>query len=156
MRETLTMICLTAALLVAGPAQATPGSHLVTGTVQLETGAWLGIEAQEAVPVAPAGLAWLANDTLPRPSIQIALDCLVVTWQMTVYPIPPYLPYHLVETSGTGSDGDAYFITVYDFVNAPIGFGDRAIVSKSPGAGNCGAAAEQGAQVAAGQITVLP
>jgi hypothetical protein len=138
-----------------GVSRAVPAEHIVSGVVQVRDGAWLGIEAlSDALGPIP-GRAWLGGE-LPLPSIEITLDCLDVTWQPSVYPIPPYLPYHRVQASGTGSDGVRYFITAYDASPRPVGFGDYATVTAEPADGACGAHPEAAAPVMNGNLTISP
>ena len=150
-RATIVLV-LMGSLVVPASSRATPGPHAVTGTVQVQDGTWLGLSAPD---VELPGRAWLGHG-VPAPSIEIELDCVQVSWHRPVYPIPPYLPYHLVQASGLGSDGVRYFITAYDVVARPLGFGDHAAVTSTPAQGACEANPDAAVPIKTGDLAVLP
>lgn len=154
MRLSRAMIVLAVVLSSAWTAQATPGHHAVTGIVQMDGGVWLRLDVSADVTPELYGRAWLGRDAVP--AIAISIDCIDVTWNQPVYPIPPYLPFHSVLASGTGTDGVRYYITAYDTFPRPAGFGDYAAVSTEPAGGPCGADPELVVPVASGALTVLP
>lgn len=129
---------------------------VVSGTIMLEDGALfhIGVESHGAEPT---GNAWLARAGAEGIEvIEIAIDCLEASWHQPVYPIPPYLPYHMAQASGSVADGTRYFITAYDVVPRPVGLGDRLVLDTEPGDGACGAHDSIGSPVAAGEITIGP
>lgn len=140
------------ALPVAG--QATPGPKAVAGITQLQDGRWFGIMGSTEGGSGYRGRAWIGAAATSS-GIEVSLDCLDVAWHQPVYPIPPYLPFHLVQASGIGANGVRYFITAYDAVTDPVGFGDRAAVSTASGTGACGTDPDAAIPIKVGDINVL-
>lgn len=159
MRTMTVAIAIVALLVVVTPTQARSvpdDPHVVTGTVQLDDGTLFTIDAQSLHP-GVVGRAWLTTVTTAAAHVfEISIDCLEITWYQPVYPIPPYLPFHMAEASGRSVDGTRYYVTAYDLVRQPIGFGDRVIIETDPGDGACGAADSIGTPVAAGELAIGP
>ncbi|HEX9711502.1 MAG TPA: hypothetical protein VGB52_02985 [Actinomycetota bacterium] len=130
--------------------------HAVTGAGVLDDGTVFQVNAHTAFGDVPGMVR------LTRPGaagvVEITLECLAVSWHQPVYPIPPYLPFHLAEASGIDNDGVRHYVTIYDLVIRPVGFGDRMILSTEGGSGACGTTGinDIGRPLATGDITITP
>jgi len=126
---------------------------VVTGAARLDDGSMFAIDAQSVPPyVVGTALLW---SVAPMHLTEITIDCLEVSWHQPVYPIPPYLPFNMAEASGLDDTGTRRFITAYDLVPEPIGFGDRVVIEAAPGDGACGASDSIGTPVV-GDIAIAP
>lgn len=143
-RRVVTIIVMV--VVAAGAAQAHDSEHVVAGVVELEDGLSLRIAASDVA----LGDAWLGGAA----AVHVTLDCVETSWHQPVYPIPPYLPYHRVEASGIGDDGARYYVTLYDVVSRPAGFGDQVQITTAPGYGACGADLEWFEPAKLGDIAV--
>lgn len=149
-----------ACLVVLSPmiATSTPSEHaIVTGNVRLSDETWVLIDIQPGYP-GLIGKAWLSRLAPEEVHVvEIEIDCVEASWHQPVYPIPPYLPYHAVAASGVAaSSGSRYYITAYDLVVRPAGFGDRLVIETEPGPEACGTSGSAGDPVKTGEIVIGP
>jgi hypothetical protein len=155
MRSTVLLAIVTAlcstAVTGAGRAAATDGPlHVATGNARLSDGLELTLEAV-AGPDLARGSAWLSSEE--GELVRVALDCVIVEFHDTPYPIYPWLPYNSLHTSGRTDDGTRYFLTVHD--QGPAGAGRRDLAAVAPGAGDGACGSPSTSQpLADGDITV--
>lgn len=149
-RTAMAAVVLAIAALAGTGSGATDGpAHIAVGNALLPDGLSLSIRADEI-----SGTAWLTRDPLWVMGLQISLQCVAYEFVLTPYPsYPNGLPFHRMHASGLGSDGETYYLSVFDTDPAGVNLRDTVSVSTTPGTAACGGSAE-GGPVASGDFTI--